>query len=106
MLNYKGFVGRLNFNPKTMLITGEVINAKDVLVFEGKDAKAVQDNFISAVEDYLSFCESNNETPVSEEQLCYLEIVIPQEHYNQYLSAADSEHISLDEWIDSRLQQQ
>jgi predicted HicB family RNase H-like nuclease len=38
MLNYKGYIGSVEFDDENELFTGEVINTGDVITFQSDDA--------------------------------------------------------------------
>jgi predicted HicB family RNase H-like nuclease len=63
MLNYKKYVANIKFDDEAEIFYGEVINARDVITFQGKTAKELKKAFIDSIEDYLEFCAGRNESP-------------------------------------------
>ena len=63
MLNYKGYIGRVEFDDKAEIFHGEVINIKDVITFQGTSVKELNKAFKDSVDDYLEFCKSRSEEP-------------------------------------------
>lgn len=63
MLNYKGYVGTVQFDDEAELFHGEVINTRDVITFQATTAHELKQAFIESVDDYLAFCAERNEQP-------------------------------------------
>jgi predicted HicB family RNase H-like nuclease len=42
---------------------GEVINVRDVIIFEGKTVAEIKKAFRDSVDDYLDFCAQRGESP-------------------------------------------
>ncbi len=53
MLVYKGFIGQIDFDSESNKLVGEVVNAVDLLEFEGQSASEIKQNFQDCVDDYL-----------------------------------------------------
>ena len=60
-LEYEGFVGRVEFDSEADLFHGEVINMRDVITFQGRSVKELRKAFVDSIEDYLVFCEEQDE---------------------------------------------
>ena len=63
MLNYKGYVGHVEFDEDAEIFHGEVINTKDVITFQGSTVREIKKAFKESVADYLDFCAARNEQP-------------------------------------------
>ncbi|MBA3814699.1 MAG: hypothetical protein H0X26_09530 [Alphaproteobacteria bacterium] len=57
MLQYKGYVGIFEFEEKNNLFHGKVFNINDLVTFQGKSAKAVQEAFEDAVDEHIAWCK-------------------------------------------------
>ena len=62
-MNYKGYEGIARFDEQAEMFTGEVINTRDVITFQGKSVEELKRAFEESVEDYLEFCASRGEEP-------------------------------------------
>ena len=62
MLNYKGYIGHARFDDEDAIFHGEVINTKDVITFQGRNAQEIKKAFKDSVDDYLEFFKAA-ETP-------------------------------------------
>lgn len=63
MMEYKGYIGKVEIDEEAGILHGEVINIRDVITFEGKTVEEVQQAFRDSVEDYLAFCAERGEEP-------------------------------------------
>lgn len=62
-MTYKGYEGIVSFDEEAGMFTGEVINTRDVITFQGSSVKQLNRAFEDSVEDYLEFCKSRGEDP-------------------------------------------
>ena len=63
MMQYKGYIGKIEFDPDARILHGEVIGIRDVVTFQGASVKDVEKAFHESVDDYLSFCKERGEQP-------------------------------------------
>jgi len=57
MMEYQGYVAKVEFDEDGDVFHGEVINLRDVITFEGKSVSELRKAMRESVEDYLAFCE-------------------------------------------------
>lgn len=73
MLNYKGYIGKAEYDDENHVFTGFVINVKTVITFQGSTVDEIENNFKTSVDDYLDWCREDGvpaETPsLSDEYL-------------------------------------
>ncbi len=62
-MTYKGYQGMVEYDEQAKVFTGEVINTRDVITFQGKSVQELERAFRESVDDYLAFCKSRNEDP-------------------------------------------
>jgi len=62
-MTYKGYEGVARFDEDAGTFTGEVINTRDVITFQGASVKELKRAFEESVDDYLDFCASRKEEP-------------------------------------------
>ena len=62
-MTYKGYQGVVEYDEDAKMFTGEVINTRDVITFQGKSVQELERAFRESVDDYLEFCKSRNEEP-------------------------------------------
>lgn len=73
-LEYKGYHTKVEFNSETMTLRGKIEGINDYIDFECEDIKNVEQEFHSAVDDYLEFCKEIGKAPEKE----YLPSVEPK----------------------------
>lgn len=62
-LNYKGFIGSVNFSEKDGVFFGKIEGINGLVNFEGESVKELTEAFHEAVEDYLVYCEEEGIQP-------------------------------------------
>ena len=63
MLEYKGYVGQVEFDDSVGIFHGRVINTRDIITFEGTSVKEIQQALQGSVDDYLEWCAERGEEP-------------------------------------------
>jgi predicted HicB family RNase H-like nuclease len=61
MMTYKGYVGKVEFDDEADIFSGEVINLRDVITFQGTSTQELRQAFQDSVDDYLEFCAQRGE---------------------------------------------
>ncbi|HWE02715.1 MAG TPA: type II toxin-antitoxin system HicB family antitoxin [Tepidisphaeraceae bacterium] len=63
MMEYKGYIGKVEFDPDARILHGDVIGIRDVVTFQGRTVNEVEQAFRESVDDYLAFCKERGEQP-------------------------------------------
>ncbi len=63
LIQYKGFIGRIEYDDEVGIFHGEVINLRDVITFRGESVQQLRQALQDSVEDYLEFCRERGEEP-------------------------------------------
>ncbi len=63
VINYKGYVGSVEFSEKDNLFYGKVMGIRALVSYEGETAKELVEDFHCAVDDYLLICEEEGKEP-------------------------------------------
>lgn len=63
MIEYKGYVGSYEFDETRNLFVGKVSNIDDVVTFQGKSVKEIQEAFKDAVTEYIAWCQKYRTPP-------------------------------------------
>jgi len=103
MLEYKGYIGKVEFDDKAEIFHGEVINLKDVITFQGRSVSELQKAFKDSINDYLEFCAERDESPEKPLSGNFTLRVDPELHRKIYLQACMSNK-SLNSWVAEILQ--
>lgn len=62
-MTYRGYDGVAEFDEDSAVFSGEVINTRDVITFQGKSVAELKRAFKDSVDDYLALCASRKEQP-------------------------------------------
>ena len=63
MLEYKGYLGSVEYSDEDEVLHGRLEFIRDLVSYEGKDAKGIKAAFQEAVDDYLELCEAEGRKP-------------------------------------------
>jgi predicted HicB family RNase H-like nuclease len=103
MIEYKGYVGRVEFDPEAAIFHGEVINTRDVITFQGRSVDELRHAFQESVNDYLAFCKQRGEEPDKPFSGQFLTRLTPELHRQVNMAAAMS-GMSLNSWVSQALE--
>lgn len=103
MMEYKGYIGKVEFDEEAGIIHGEVINTRDVITFQGDSVAEVKKAFHESVDDYLKFCHERGEAPEKPFSGRFV-TRIPPELHRQVNVAAVVAGKSLNAWVTEQLQ--
>jgi predicted HicB family RNase H-like nuclease len=103
LMQYKGYVGKIEYDDEAAIFHGEVINLRDVITFEGESVGELRQAFQDSVEDYLEFCAERNEKPEKPFSGRFVIRIDPELHRLVVLEAKKAD-ISLNQWITERLE--
>ncbi len=103
MMEYKGYVGRVEFNDEDGIFHGEVVNTRDVITFQGRTVEQLRLAFRESVEDYLAFCKKRGEPPEKPYSGQFVTRVSPALH-RRISTAASFSGKSLNAWVVEQLE--
>lgn len=63
MMEYKGYIGQVEFDDEAEIFHGEVVNTRDIITFQGNSVEALKSAFNDSVDDYLDWCAERGEEP-------------------------------------------
>ena len=104
LMEYKRYVAKIEFDPASRLLYGEVINLRDVITFYGSCVEELEQAMKDSVEDYLEFCEERGEKPEKPFSGKFLIRIDPELHRKLY-TVAKEEDISLNQLVANVLQE-
>ena len=103
MMEYKGYLGKVEVDEDASVFHGEVVNIRDVVTFEGKTVVELRRAFRESVEDYLSFCAERGEDPDKPFSGKFVVRIPPDLHRKVYTQARLTEK-SLNRWVSDVLE--
>ncbi len=63
IIEYKGYVGSIEFSEKDCVFYGKVQGIRSLISYEGTNAQELISDFHKAIDDYLALCESEGIKP-------------------------------------------
>jgi len=63
MLEYKGYLGSVEYSDEDEVLHGRLEFIRDLLIYKDADAKGIKAAFQEAVDDYLKLCEAEGRKP-------------------------------------------
>lgn len=63
MIEYKGYIGAIDFDPEIDLFHGTAINTNDVISFYGASVNELREEMQKSIEGYLEFCKEQRKAP-------------------------------------------
>ena len=63
MMEYKGYIGVVEYDEKAKIFHGDVINTRDVITFQGKSVDEIEKAFKDSIEDYIEWCQQDGINP-------------------------------------------
>lgn len=103
MMDYKGYIGTVEYDDDAEIFHGEVINTRDVITFQGQSVAEIKQAFRDSVDDYLEFCSARGETPDKPFSGRFVTRISAELHRMVNVAAAVSGK-SLNHWVAEQLQ--
>ena len=103
MMEYQGYVGKVEFDDEAGIFHGEVLDTRDVITFQGRSVDELTAAFRESIDDYLAFCRQRGEEPDKPFSGQFITRVPPELHRQISLAASISGK-SLNAWVVEQLQ--
>jgi predicted HicB family RNase H-like nuclease len=104
MMEYKGYLAKVEFDDEANLFHGQVVNIRDVITFQGQSVDELRSALADSVEDYLEFCAQRNRDPEKPFSGRFLVRIDPVLH-REIAIAASRAHQSINAWVTEVFQQ-
>jgi predicted HicB family RNase H-like nuclease len=86
-VTYKGYEGVAVLDEEAGIFSGEVINTRDVITFQGDSVNKLLRAFQESVDDYLDFCKARNEEPEKPFSRTFIVRMSPELHRDLAIEA-------------------
>jgi predicted HicB family RNase H-like nuclease len=63
MMEYKGYIGTVEYDPEAGIFHGDVINTRDVVTFQGTTVEEIERAFKDSIDDYITWCKEEGVEP-------------------------------------------
>lgn len=104
MMEYKGYIGHVEYDDEADIFHGDVINTRDVITFQGSSTRELKKAFKESIQVYLEYCHSKGREPEKPFSGNFLVRSTPTRHRSFYVAAKVAGK-SLNRWITDTLSQ-
>lgn len=102
-IEYKGYVGSVEFSEEDGLFFGKVMGVRALISYEGRNAKELISGFHGAVDDYLAMCSSEGLEPEKAYKGSFNIRITPELHRQAAIAAA-ARQMSLNRFVESSIE--
>ena len=102
MMEYKGYLGTVEYDAQAKIFHGDIINTRDVITFQGTTVKEIDQAFKESIDDYISWCKEEGvepEKPYSGK----FNIRLSPELHRQTAILAKQMHVSLNSFVEKAI---
>lgn len=101
-MEYKGYVGSVEFSEEDALFFGKVLGVRALISYEGENARDLVEDFHSAVDDYLELCAAEGVEPEKAYKGSFNVRISPELHKKAAI-AAMAKQISLNRFVEESI---
>jgi predicted HicB family RNase H-like nuclease len=102
MMEYKGYVAKVDYDPEDHLFYGIVSNVRGTIAFDGESPCEIEENFRLAVDSYLQTCKKSGIDEMKPLSGKFV-VRLPPDMHRALTIKAKQEHKSLNALICDRL---
>lgn len=103
MMEYKKFIGHVEYDDDAEIFHGEVVNVPHVITFQGTSPKGLKKAFQESVNVYLNYCKSKGIEPAKPYSGRFVVRMNPELHQPLAVQAKQA-HKSLIKYICDKLE--
>ena len=103
MLTYRGYIAKVDIDLEEGILSGRVVNIRDVIHFQADTPAQLQKEFEFSVDEYIAFCKEKGmeaEKPRSGK----ISLRVSPELHRAAVSAAAREGKSLNAWLSKAIE--
>lgn len=101
-MKYKGYESVIRYSDEDQTFVGEVINTRDMLVFDGNDVSEVERSFHAVVDEYIEDCAAEGKMPDKPFSGQFVMRINPELHRALFIKAKQS-GLSLNAFVRKKL---
>ena len=102
VMEYKGYVGSVEFSEEDGLLYGKVMGIRSLISYEGESGKELLSDFHTAVDDYLALCQEKGVKPERAYKGSFNVRISPELH-RKIAVCATKQQISLNSFVENAL---
>jgi predicted HicB family RNase H-like nuclease len=103
-MNYKGYIGSVEFSEEDAVFHGKVVGIKSLVSFEGDSVSSLTEDFHNAIDEYLAWCAETGKKPEKPFKGSF-NVRIGSELHRRAASAASSRGVSLNAFVEEAIRQ-
>ena len=104
MMEYKGYIGHVEFDAEAGILHGEVEGIRDVVTFQGASVKEIEKAFHDSVDEYLAYCRELGQEPDKPYSGKFV-VRLGSQLHRRVTQVATTEGASLNAWVAERLRE-
>ena len=101
-MEYKGYVGSVEFSEDNSLFFGKVLGIRALVSYEGENAHDLVEDFHGADDDYLALCEAQGTEPEKAYKGSFNVRISPELHKAAVIAAL-RDQISLNSFVENAI---
>ena len=105
LIEYKGYVGSIEFSQEDELFYGKVQGIRALISYEGTNAAELIEDFHTAVDDYLAICKEEGKEPEKAYKGSFNVRVSPELHKKIAIYAMEHD-ITLNSFVEQSVEKQ
>jgi predicted HicB family RNase H-like nuclease len=101
-MEYKGYLGTVEYDDEAKIFHGDIINTRDVITFQGTTVNEIEKSFKDSINDYIAWCKEDGiepEKPYSGK----FNIRLPPELHRQAAVLAKKKRVSLNSFVEKAI---
>jgi len=102
MMEYKGYLGTVEYDSEAKIFHGDIINTRDVITFQGTTVKEIDKAFKESIDDYISWCKEEGVEPEKPYSGKFNVRLAPELH-KQIAVLAKKKRISLNSFVEKAI---
>ena len=102
MMEYKGYMGSVEYDAQAKIFHGDIINTRDVITFQGTTVKEIEKAFRDSIDDYIAWCKEDGvepERPYSGK----FNVRLPPELHRQIAILSKKRKVSLNSFVEKAI---
>lgn len=102
MMEHKGYIGEVEFDPSIDAFHGRVLGLQDVVTFQGRSLDELRREMAESIDDYLEFCAKVGKDPERPYRGEFLVRTTPELH-RAAARVAEASGLSLNAWVEAAI---
>ncbi len=102
MMEYKGYIGIVEYDSEAKIFHGDITNTRDVITFQGKSVNEIESSFKESIDDYISWCTEEGVNPEKPYSGKFVLRVSPTLH-REVATTAKALNLSINKFVEKAL---